>query len=144
MRALQGRLSGASVTIAAGAIAALAFAPLGRAEQTAAGIRIQSVSRLALSDAPGDSLTTMVIDLAPGAELPARAAASTTFAIVLDGSLRVERGNGMIEDLHSGDMWAESARQRLVRIVNASGIVPARVLRIFVAPSGPPAGPQVH
>ena len=89
-----------------------------------------------LPDAPGESLTTVVTELLPGAEAPARPNAGTVFAIVLAGTVRLQQASGPAVDCHSGDSWTEAPTKGRLRIINPSASQPARLLAVFVAPTG--------
>lgn len=96
---------------------------------------VVAVIRQPLIDAPGESLTSEVLELAPGDAAPARRHLGTVFAIVLSGTVQVQRGGATPVVRHSGDSWTEAPGDAPVRIENPSTREPARVLGVFVAPT---------
>lgn len=93
--------------------------------------------RQKLADAPGESLTARVLELAPGSSVAVAPHSNVVFAVVLSGAVRLRQSDGAGVDQHSGDSWVEPAGAARLRLENASVDAPARVLDIFVASSEP-------
>lgn len=106
-----------------------------QAARPLADAQVVAVIRQKLVDAPGESLTSEVLELAPGEAAPARRHLGTVFAIVLSGTVQVQRSGETPAERHSGDSWTEAPRGIPIRIKNPSTRQSARVLRVFVAPS---------
>jgi quercetin dioxygenase-like cupin family protein len=116
----------------------VAICPLAPATagQVPTGAQVVSVIQQALADAPGESLTTEVVELAPGMVVTTSRHTGTVFAIVLSGAVRLRPGNGGSVDHYSGDSWTELPGTAGMRVENPSTNESSRLLNVFVAPTG--------
>jgi quercetin dioxygenase-like cupin family protein len=89
---------------------------------------------------PGKSLTSVIVDYAPGAKSPAHrhAASAFVYAYVLTGSIRSQVGDEAPRVYRAGQDFYEApgAHHRISE--NASTTEPARLLAVFVADTGQP------
>lgn len=88
---------------------------------------------------PGDAgktLTAAEVELAPGAKAGPHHHAGVVFAYVLSGHVRSQLNGGAVVDSGAGQSWVEPAGTEHALTENASRTEPARLLAVFVAPSG--------
>jgi quercetin dioxygenase-like cupin family protein len=125
--------------LAIGALAVLAGDAAGQAPG-AAGPRSQAskIFEQAMPNAPGKSLTAVIVDYPPGgASLPHHHAASGfIFAYVLSGTVRSQLEGGPVEVYRAGESWWEPPAAHHVVSANASPTEPARLLAVIVADTG--------
>ena len=92
----------------------------------------------AITNLPGKSLTSVVVEYAPGAKSSAHhhAASAFIYAYVLSGSVRSQVGDEPAKVYLAGDDFYEApgAYHRISE--NASTTEPARLLAVFVADTG--------
>jgi len=127
--AVPGRLALAGVL-------ALASAPTALADGGLPGEQRRPVMQQALPNVPGDSLTAMVVQLAPGAVVPAHHHAGFVFAYVLSGTIRSQLNGGAAIDYAAGQGWTEPPGNKHTLTANPSKTEPASLLAVFVAPTG--------
>jgi quercetin dioxygenase-like cupin family protein len=127
----------ARVGAALGAIAALSvFAYVADAEEDA-GAQIKVVSSNALPNVPGKTLTTVVVNYAPGGKSPAHHHAGSVYAYVLSGQIRSENSaTGPAKVYKAGEGFFEPPGSEHSVSENASATEPASLLAIFVADDG--------
>jgi quercetin dioxygenase-like cupin family protein len=120
----------------AAAVSALGF--LGPVAQAAepTGVTAKVVSQEALPNSPGNSLTAVVVNLAPGASAPAHHHAGFVLAYVLSGTVRSALNKGEPKDFHAGQSWVEPPGTEHTLTANPSPSEPASLLAVFVAPTG--------
>jgi len=121
--------------IVAGALV-LASAPAALADEGPPGAQEHPVMRQALPNVPGDSLTAVVVQLAPGAVVPAHHHAGFVFAYVLSGTVRSQLKGGRAIDYGVGQSWMEPPGSEHTLTANLSKTEPASLLAVFVAPTG--------
>jgi quercetin dioxygenase-like cupin family protein len=127
----------AGLGIGVGAV--LAVDAVGQAQGTG-GLRSQAnkIFEHAMPNAPGKSLTAVVVDYPPGAASPPHrhAASGFIFAYVLSGAVRSQLEGGRVEVYHTGESWWEPPAAHHVISANASPTEPARLLAVIVADTG--------
>jgi quercetin dioxygenase-like cupin family protein len=91
-----------------------------------------------MPNVPGKSMTSVVVDYAPGgASKPHRHAKSGfIFAYVLSGSIRSQVEGEPVKVLKAGEYWTEGPGAHHVVSENASKTEPARLLAVIVADDG--------
>lgn len=91
----------------------------------------------ALPNVPGKTLTTVVVDFAPGAKAkPHRHGEAFVYAYVLKGSVRSALNDEAPRLYRTGDNWFEPPGARHPVTENASRTQSARLLVMFVANTG--------
>lgn len=91
----------------------------------------------ALPNAPGKSLSTLIVDFAPGAKArPHRHGDAFVYAYVLKGAVRSALDDGPPTTYRAGDDWFEPPGARHPLTQNASRTQTARLLVVFVANTG--------
>jgi len=94
------------------------------------------VTSQVLPDKSGRSVTAVVVELAPGAKAPSHHHAGIVFAYVLEGTVRSQLNNGKVSDYRAGQYWVEPPGAKHTLTQNPSQTMPARLLAVFVAPTG--------
>ena len=90
-----------------------------------------------LPNLPGQSLTAVVVSYGPGETSPAHQHAGSVFATVLAGSIRSENSaTGPARIYRTGESFFEPPGSTHRISGNASRTKPARLLAVFVAPTG--------
>lgn len=88
----------------------------------------------AIANAPGKSLTGVVVDYAPGAKSPPHShGAAFVVAYVLSGAIRSKVNDGKEIVFHAGESWSENPGDHHAISENASDTEPAKLLAISVA-----------
>jgi quercetin dioxygenase-like cupin family protein len=118
----------AALGLAAGAGAVSAAEP--------SGVGLATLTRQALPNLPGNTLTAVVVRLAPGTVVPAHHHAGFVFAYVLSGTVRSQLNRGAVVDYRTGQSWVEPPGTEHTLTANPSRTVPASLLAVFVAPTG--------
>jgi quercetin dioxygenase-like cupin family protein len=125
--------------LAIGALAVLAGDAAGQAPG-AVGPRSQAskIFEQAMPNAPGKSLTAVIVDYPPGGASPPHhhAGSGFIFAYVLSGTVRSQLEGGPVEVYRTGESWWEPPAAHHVVSANASPTEPARVLAVIVADTG--------
>jgi quercetin dioxygenase-like cupin family protein len=126
---LPGRLAlAAALALAAGAGTGSAAEP--------SGVGLTTLTRQALPNLPGNTLSAVVVRLAPGTVVPAHHHAGFVFAYVLSGTVRSQLNRGAIIDYRAGQSWVEPPGTEHTLTANPSRTDPASLLAVFVAPTG--------
>ncbi|MEI9812605.1 MAG: cupin domain-containing protein [Acidobacteriota bacterium] len=90
-----------------------------------------------LPNAPGKSLTAIVVNYAPGGKSPRHRHSGSVFAYVLSGSIRSESSaTGPAKVYKTGEAFFEPPDSHHLVNENASSTEPARMLAIFIADTG--------
>ncbi|HZU91639.1 MAG TPA: cupin domain-containing protein [Stellaceae bacterium] len=100
------------------------------------GVALTTLVQRALPDLPGKTLTAVVVRLAPGTVVPAHHHAGFVFAYVLSGTVRSQLNRGAVVDYRTGQSWLEPPGTEHTLTANPSRTEPARLLAVFVAPTG--------
>ena len=89
-----------------------------------------------IANAPGKTMTALVVDYAPGGKsLPHRHGQAFVVGYVLSGAIRSQVNSGEVKVYHAGEHWTEKPGVHHTVSENASDTEPARLLAIFVADS---------
>ncbi|HWT38050.1 MAG TPA: cupin domain-containing protein [Paraburkholderia sp.] len=94
-----------------------------------------------LANAPGKSVTTVVVDFPPGAFTGAHRHPGSVTAYVISGTLRSRLNRGPAVDYRSGQTWFEPPGTLHDFVENADPAQPAKLLAVFVTDSN--CGPLV-
>ncbi len=93
----------------------------------------------ALPGRDGQTFTSVIVDFPPGARaLPHRHGEAFVYAFVLSGSVRSALDDQKPVVYGVGQDWTEAPGAHHVLTENASTRLPARLLVVFVAPTGAP------
>jgi quercetin dioxygenase-like cupin family protein len=106
-----------------------------QAIEKSSGVRDVPVTSQALPKDPGRSVTAVVVELAPGAKAANHHHAGIVFAYVLEGTVRSQLNEGRVSEYRPGQYWIEPPGAEHTLTQNPSG-VPARLLAVFIAPTG--------
>jgi quercetin dioxygenase-like cupin family protein len=128
-------MTGSMSRVAAMAVVALAIAGVPAAY--AEGDKVTPVRSEKLPNAPGKSLTAVVVNYAPGGKSASHHHAGSVFAYVLSGSIRSENSaTGPARVYKAGENFFEPPGSEHLVSENASATEPASLLAIFVADDG--------
>ena len=97
------------------------------------GTIVRPVSCEKLPNAPGKSITTVVVDFPPGGYSPRHRHPGSVTAFMLKGQVRSQLNDGAIETFGVGQSWFEPPGTIHSFAENASTMEPASLLAIFVA-----------
>jgi quercetin dioxygenase-like cupin family protein len=124
----------ASAIIVALAVSGTAWlCPPARAE----GDQVKAVLSEKLPNVPGQSLTAVVVNYAPGGKSPSHHHAGSVFAYVLSGAIRSENSaTGPARVYKAGESFFEPPGSEHLVSENASASEPASLLAVFVADDG--------
>jgi quercetin dioxygenase-like cupin family protein len=88
----------------------------------------------AISNIPGKSLVTLIVDYAPGGASPSHTHAKSAFifAYVLSGQIESKVNEGPARIYHAGESWHEDPGASHSISRNASRTAPAKLLAVFV------------
>jgi quercetin dioxygenase-like cupin family protein len=87
-----------------------------------------------LPNAPGKTLTAIVVEYGPGGSSPAHRHAGSVFAYVLSGRIRSENSaTGPVRVYRAGESFFEPPGSTHLVSANASDTQPASLLAVFVA-----------
>jgi quercetin dioxygenase-like cupin family protein len=101
------------------------------------GAKVALVFATQLPNAPGKSLTAVLVQYSPGAASPSHHHAGSVFAYVLSGVVRSQVSTGgPVKDYKAGETFFEPPGSDHLVSANASTTEPARLLAIFVADDG--------
>ena len=90
-----------------------------------------------LPNAPGESFTSAVVDFPPSAHaVPHRHGNAFVYAYVLEGAVRSQLEGQPAHDYQRGESWSEPPGAHHVATENISGEDTAKLLVVFIAPSG--------
>jgi quercetin dioxygenase-like cupin family protein len=88
----------------------------------------------AIANAPGKTMTALIVDYAPGGKsLPHRHGEAFVVGYVLSGAIRSQVNGGEVHVYHAGEHWTEQPGAHHTVSENASDTEPAKLLAIFVA-----------
>jgi quercetin dioxygenase-like cupin family protein len=88
-----------------------------------------------LPNVPGNSLTAVVVNYAPGGKSPTHHHAGSVFAYVLSGEIRSQVStDGPMKVYKAGESFFEPPGSTHLVSENASATEPASLLAVFVAP----------
>jgi quercetin dioxygenase-like cupin family protein len=90
-----------------------------------------------LANAPGQKLTAVMVNYAPGGKSPAHQHAGSVFAYVVSGQIRSQNSaTGPAKVYKAGESFFEPQGSTHLVSENASATEPASLLAVFVAPDG--------
>lgn len=109
-----------------------------RAQTTATSSAVHEilVTSRALPNDPGRSLTAVVVELAPSAKAASHHHAGIVFASVLEGAVRSQLNDGAVSEYRAGQYSIEPPDAKHTLTSNTSRSTPARLLAVFIAPTG--------
>ncbi|KAI1692367.1 cupin domain-containing protein [Ditylenchus destructor] len=88
---------------------------------------------LPLSNVPGKTITTFVLDYKPGAKSPPhRHGSSFVIAYVMSGEVRSKVNDGPVQVFKEGEMWTEQPGDHHAVAENASEEKPAKLLAVLI------------
>lgn len=91
----------------------------------------------ALPNVHGKTFTSATVTFAPGARaLPHRHGNAFVYAYVLEGTVRSQLEGEPMRTYHQGENWTEQPGAHHLATENASPTQPAKLLVVFVAPTG--------
>lgn len=109
----------------------------------AAGASERHLLEAPLANAPGQRLTAITVQYAPGQASKAHRHPGAAFVYVLSGQVRSALAGKVPRTYRAGDSWFEPPGARHVLSANASATAPARLLVVFVAsPDAPLSVPD--
>jgi quercetin dioxygenase-like cupin family protein len=128
------RLAAGIVLLVVGAL--LAGATSG-AHTLEAGDDIKLVRTEKLANAPGQTLTAITVNYAPGGKSRGHQHAGSVFAYVLTGAIRSENSaTGPVKVYKAGESFFEPPGSKHLISENASATEPASLLAVFIADDG--------
>jgi quercetin dioxygenase-like cupin family protein len=133
-----GRRSALLAAAALPFILAMSINPPADSIAAAAGNSIgqKIISSDELPNVPGNKLTAVEVELAPGAKAPPHHHAGFVFAYVVSGTVRSQLNRGRVQDYVAGQSWVEPPGTEHTLTENPSTSTPASLLAVFVAPDG--------
>lgn len=117
-------------------LAALAVAGAAVAADDATGERVVPAFSAPLPNVPGSSLTSVLVEYAPGGRSAPHHHAGSVYAYVLSGAIRSQLGDGPARVYRAGEGFFEPPGTHHRVSENASATEPASLLAVFVAPTG--------
>jgi quercetin dioxygenase-like cupin family protein len=126
-RRARGGLVAAALALAAGFAWGQAAAP---------GASARPIFSEKLGNAPGKTLSAVVVDYAPGGTSPEHRHAGAVFAYVLQGAVRSKVSEGPEKIYTAGESFFEPPGSVHAVSANASASESARLLAVFVADDG--------
>jgi quercetin dioxygenase-like cupin family protein len=126
-------LSAAVAVLASAVCGAVFFAsPVHAADQTVTPVRAEK-----LPNAPGKTITAVVVNYAPGGKSVSHRHAGSVLAYVLSGTIRSENSaTGPARVYKAGESFFEPPGSEHLVSENASATEPASLLAVFVADDG--------
>ena len=121
---------------AVAALAAVAATSERMSQAAPGGETVTPVIDTKLPNLPGNNLTAVVVEYAPGGRSAPHHHAGSVFAYVLEGAVRSKLDDGSEVTYNAGDSFFEPPGTRHAVSENASATEPARLLAVIVAPSG--------
>lgn len=110
---------------------------LANAHDQEVGVEVKPVCTEKLANAPGQTLTAVTVNYAPGAKSGEHQHAGSVFAFILSGAIRSENSaTGPARVYRAGESFFEPAGSKHLISENASSIAPASLLAVFVADDG--------
>ena len=126
--------------LAAGAVlagGALLAGPMVRAAGEDAGAQVRPVAVEKLPNAPGKSISAILVSYAPGGKSGKHHHAGSVLAYVLSGEIRSENSaSGPAKVYRAGESFFEPPGSEHLVSENASATEPASLLAIFIADDG--------
>ena len=117
-----------AATLAVGAVPACAAEP---------AAQVRTIASEKLPNLPGNSVTAVLVNYAPGGRSQAHHHAGSVLAYVLTGAIRSENSaTGPARVYHAGESFFEPPGSEHRVSENASTTEPASLLAVFVAPDG--------
>lgn len=127
----------AAVFLSAGGMTGAADAVDKRgAGENSRGVTLTPVVSQVLPDDPGQTLTAVVVNLAPEAKTASHRHAGIVFVYVLEGTVRSQLNSGEIIEYRTGQSWSEPPGTVHSFMENPSQTIPARLLATIIAPTG--------
>ena len=131
---LTGRKLVTALALCAGlTLAGSAVAIAGSAAQ---GEKVTLVSSELLPNAPGQRLSTILVEYEPGGKSVSHHHVGSVMAYILEGSIRSQLKGGEAHVYHAGETFFETPGSSHVVSENASETEPAKLLAIIIAPDG--------
>lgn len=115
---------------------AVALGAIGYAAGAAAPSEVQVAFRHTLPNAPGKTLTAVVVTYPPGGKSKPHHHAGVIFAYVLSGAVRSQVNEEPVRVYQAGESFFEDLNAHHRISENASETEPARLLAVFVADDG--------
>lgn len=106
------------------------------ADPTTAAGTVHEVFQQAVTKMPGNEVTVVTVDYAPGESTPPHEHPGATFAYVLKGAVVSQLDDAPPHTYAEGQMWSETPHQHHTVSKNASATEPAKLLVFFIAPKG--------
>jgi quercetin dioxygenase-like cupin family protein len=108
------------------------------AADAAEGASVKPVFAYDLPHLPGQKMTGVLVEYAPGASSPPHhhTAEGAVVAFVIEGAIRSKVNDGAEAVYHAGESWLEPPGAAHSVSANASSTEPARLLAVFVAKDG--------
>jgi quercetin dioxygenase-like cupin family protein len=131
---ISGRRFAAALAFCAGL--ALSGASAVFADSATPGDKVTLVSSEPLPNLPGQRLTTVLVEYAPGGKSGVHHHAGSVMAFIVEGSIRSQLKGGEARVYHAGEAFFEPPGAVHMVSENASQTEPAKLLAIFVAPEG--------
>jgi quercetin dioxygenase-like cupin family protein len=130
-----GALGGA---LALGAVIGAGALHTGLADTAAKGSSVTPVFAYELPNLPGQTMTGVLVEYAPGASSPPHhhTAKGSVVAYVLEGAIRSKVNDGPDAVYQAGESWLEPPGAAHSVSANASATEPAALLAVFVAEDG--------
>ena len=122
--------------LAAGFIVIAAVAGGHVSARVGSGEAVQVVFARKLPNAPGKTLTAIVVDYEPGGMSTPHHHAGVVFAYVISGAVRSRLGSGETRVYRAGDTFFEDIGVHHAVSENASNSERARLLAVFIADDG--------
>ncbi len=95
--------------------------------------------QMPIANLPGETFTSAIVTFPPGAKaVPHRHGEAFVYAYVLAGSVRSQLDDEPAKVYRKGEDWYESPGVHHKVTENASKSTPARLLVVFVSPTGTP------
>jgi quercetin dioxygenase-like cupin family protein len=119
-----------------GGLLSLGSVVCAQTNEKSSGVSETPVTSQPLPDNPERSLTAVIVELAPGATAARHHHAGIVFAYVIEGTVRSQLNNGKVIEYRTGEYWVEPPGTEHILTQNPSRTLPARLLAVFVAPTG--------
>src|SRR5512132_4708136 len=130
---MRGTAGGVVLMVAA----ALFAGPVSRAADEDPGAELKPVLSQPLPNVPGETLTAVVVNYAPGGKSGKHHHAGSVFAYVLSGAIRsANSATGPSKVYKAGESFFEPPGSEHLVSENASATEPASLLAVFVADDG--------
>lgn len=135
----------ARLAIVLGAAAIVQPATIGGASAHDAA-NVTQIFAQQLANVPGNSMTAVVVEYAPGGKSPSHHHSGSVFAYVLEGEIRSQISDGQPAKVYkAGEFFFEPPGSSHLVSENASATKPAKLLAVFVAADGATlTAPGVH